>query len=153
MKTNIPIFKSKIILSFSIILFFLLSITFAMLSCDDSEDNKSNGDCEIAEDTWGTPEAGLGEKCFSGSYGSCPNNYNNCMEGDCMFSDSANSSICTRTCSDNSNCSDIGYYCSDGKCQPAAVCETYCDEFMCCEYYNDPDDPTKCKQGTCYYKK
>ncbi|HPM35361.1 MAG TPA: hypothetical protein PLE16_12285, partial [Spirochaetota bacterium] len=108
MKSIFFIFKNTTIISSSIVLLLLISFTLTSFSCDDSDDKKSNEDCEIAEDTWGTPEAGLGEKCYSGSYGSCSKNYNNCREGDCLFSDSANSSVCTRSCSDNSNCSDLG---------------------------------------------
>lgn len=115
-------------------------------------DGDGDSDCATAQEIWGQPEVSLGGECYSGSYGACPEDYDNCIEGDCIYSDSANTDICTRTCTSNSDCSDLGYYCSDGICQPGATCQTYCDGTMCCNYYRDPNDPTQCIQGSCWFQ-
>lgn len=115
-------------------------------------DGDGEDDCATAQEIWGQPEVPLGGECYSGSYGACPQNYNNCIEGDCVYSDSANADICTRTCTSHSDCSDLGFYCSEGYCQPAATCGIYCDGTMCCDSYNDPNDPTQCIQGDCWFQ-
>lgn len=117
---------------------------------DGAGDSSRNSDCQEAERLWGQNKTShLGDECSSGSYGSCPENYDNCIEGVCKFSSSANDDICTKTCTGNSQCGS-GSYCKDGICQPAATCKTYCDGYMCCRYSNDPNDPTRCIQGECW---
>jgi hypothetical protein len=104
-------------------------------------------DCRTAEEIWGEKTQTLGQKCYRGSYGGCERDYDDCIEGECRYSSSANSDICTMTCGSDADC--LGDFCRDGICQPRASCETYCDGTCCCSYHNDPADPTRCVQGSC----
>jgi hypothetical protein len=113
----------------------------------DGGGSEDEDDCQTAEEIWGTKTKHLGEDCAAGSYGACKATYDDCLEGSCRYSESANDNICTLTCASDAECG--GDYCRDGICQPAAVCTTYCDEVCCCEYHNDPNDPTQCVQGSC----
>jgi len=130
--------------------FICLMVASFGIACNGGDGDETSEDCAQAESIWGQPEVELGGRCYEGGYGACPESYDNCIEGDCIYSDSANTRICTMTCTGDSDCTDLGYYCKEGVCQPAADCNTYCDEAMCCEYYNDPDDPTECLQGDCW---
>lgn len=86
----------------------------------------------------------FGESCSSFTYGACPTIFSNCQEGECLGA----SPICTIRCQSDLNCGS-GYYCRDNACIEPATCSTFCDGFMCCDYINDPNDPTTCIQTSC----
>jgi hypothetical protein len=114
-------------------------------SCGTSEEEE---DCKEAKRIWGSEQTqALGEECYAGSYGACPDDYSDCAEGECRYSDSAGTSICTQTCTSHKDCGD--HYCKDEICQPPASCDVFCDEVCCCTYGQDPEDPTQCVQISC----
>lgn len=116
--------------------------------CGDEEEDSEF--CQIAKETYGNPTQSLGDVCVAGGNTGCSITYNNCIEGDCKFSEAANIEICTFTCSSDSDCSGTTPYCSDGVCQAGATCETFCDGTLCCQQEQDPNDPTQCVQTTCF---
>jgi hypothetical protein len=130
----------------------LLGIAIAVAgatSCkkDSDEGASDEPDCAYAEESWGQKTQQLGQECSAGSYGACDIVYDNCIQGTCSFIDVAPYSICSETCTSDADCN--GLYCREGACSPGAECNTFCDEFCCCEYFQDPNDPTQCQQGSC----
>jgi hypothetical protein len=124
------------------------TLALMLAACGFIDETSLNPDCQEAEESWGDKTQGLGESCSSGSYGSCAESFDNCIEGACAYGPEGRGSICMETCESDDDCSFST--CKDGVCQPAASCSSFCDGFCCCDYFNDPEDPTQCQQGTCY---
>jgi hypothetical protein len=126
------------------VLYAVTALALAAFGCDDSSgEGGESEDCRIAREDWGVKTQKLGEKCCAGSYGSCENTYDDCIQGYCPYC----GAVCTESCARDSDCG--GRYCRQGICKPAATCKTFCDEYCCCNYFQDPSDPTRCKQGSC----
>jgi hypothetical protein len=104
--------------------------------------------CDQAARDYANKTAHLGQSCDAGSVTGCDKTYDNCIEGSCHWSDSADDMVCAQTCSGDYDC--CAQYCVDGVCQGACQSHTYCDGVLCCFYYPDPSNPTQCKQGSCY---
>ena len=134
----------KSITFLSIVLFAAITLTSCPSGTDS--DNGSNN-CSGPAKT-----KSYGQSCTSSRYGTCPS-VDDCNQGSCQST--KNGSVCTKSCTANGDCP-TGLYCvqatgSSAKvCTPAATCKTYCDGTLCCNYSQDPNDPTSCKQGRCY---
>jgi hypothetical protein len=110
-----------------------------LAACPSSE----NDDC--AEFNPPPKTDGLGDSCSVFHYGTCPTAFGTCGVGECR--QTTNGPFCVVPC--GSGCAS-GTFCKNGYCEPHAVCTTYCDGVTCCNYSNDPADPTTCLRGSCY---
>ncbi len=127
------------------------TVLLAMLGAAGCGGSSGNSDCDEAKRIWGpgsnSGPAYLGQTCFSGSYGSCPQSFSNCVQGTCVYSSSSSDDICSVTCTTTADCGSL--YCSGGFCQPACAAHTYCDGTLCCSYGPSSTDPTQCVQTGC----
>ncbi len=125
---------------------------FALLffsGCPNSPDE--NSDC--AEFNPPAKTQYYGDSCGSFTYGTCPTVFDDCAQGACMST--SNGSVCTSTCNTNADCPGGLPYCAPNNsgtkvCTTGCTSHTYCDGTSCCSYYQDPNNPTQCIQGSCY---
>jgi hypothetical protein len=129
--------------SFVLIVTTILFASLVLTNCGSDSDS-GNSDC--AEFNPPAKTHLYGQSCGSYHYGTCPTTFDDCSEGSCQST--KNGSVCTKSCSVNADCPSR-LYCSSSVCTPAATCTTFCDGTLCCSYYQDPNDPTSCKQGSC----
>ncbi len=112
--------------------------------------DSANSDCEEFNPPAKTEY--YGQSCGAFYYGTCPTRFDDCAQGTCEGT--ANGSVCTKTCSTNSDCPGGLSYCvannSGAKvCTASCVSHTFCDGTLCCSYGPDPNNPTQCRQLSC----
>ena len=77
-------------------------LTASAFGCGDSGGDGGSG-CEEAEQMWGSDKTQeIGGTCQAGSNSDCSINYDNCLEGTCLWCDSTGEFTCQ---SDDSGCS------------------------------------------------